>query len=52
MPDNKSTDKCPKCGEPHAADVIKMAQLLGASKALCRKCTAIEKARLGVSNEH
>jgi hypothetical protein len=35
--------RCPKCGEPHPDKVIVFAKAFGASVALCRKCTAIEK---------
>lgn len=35
--------RCPKCGEPHPDSVVQFAKAFGASVALCRKCTAIEK---------
>lgn len=44
--------RCPRCGEPHPDKVIGLAKVLGASVALCRKCTAIEKReRFGITPE-
>jgi hypothetical protein len=45
--------RCPNCGEPHPDSVIRFAKIFGASQALCRKCTAIEKReRFGITDEH
>jgi hypothetical protein len=45
-------ERCPKCGEPHPDRVIRFAKAFGASVALCRKCTAIEKReRFGIIDE-
>jgi len=41
---------CANCGEPHTEAAIAFAKAIGASSALCRKCTAIEKAKRGISN--
>lgn len=50
--ESDATIRCPKCGEPHPASVIRFAKMFGASVALCRKCTAIEKReRFGITNE-
>ena len=40
---------CANCGERHTEAAIAFAKLIGASTALCKKCTAIEKAKRGVS---
>lgn len=36
---------CPNCGERHTEKIIAFAKLIDASSALCKKCTAIEKAK-------
>jgi hypothetical protein len=40
---------CTKCGERHRETTIAFAKMIGASSALCRKCTAIEKEKRGIS---
>jgi len=41
---------CANCGERHTEAAIAFAKVIGASSVLCRKCTAIEKAKRGISN--
>jgi len=46
---NSKLEFCANCGERHTEAAIAFAKLIGASSVLCRKCTAIEKAKRGIS---
>jgi hypothetical protein len=41
---------CATCGERHTETAIAFAKVIGASSALCKKCTRIEKAKRGFSD--
>ena len=40
--------KCANCGEPLTEAIIAFAKMIGASAALCKRCTVIEKMKRGV----
>lgn len=44
-------DYCANCGERHTEATIAFAKLIGASTALCKKCTIIEKAKRGIPDD-
>lgn len=46
---DRKLEYCANCGERHTEAAIAFAKVIGASSALCRKCTAIEKAKRGIS---
>jgi hypothetical protein len=40
--------KCANCDEPLSEAIVAFAKMIGASTALCKRCTIIEKMKRGI----